>query len=253
MYYYLFPLLEGILDDHELQHIMLLPYAMMLLGSFNTEPVSALRIAEAEKALKRYSTELTELGIPCRFISHQIVLIPQDVSNFQCGVETLSAFPYENFQSFFRRCLRSSNLQVEQIRNRLIEKAKYQLPTTACGTIIENKVQLMIESRKIKAKSKALLKFVQRGERWPKKLVFTQFVLSNKFPNNVCLMKDRSVVVCNDIFLLDRVPYTKPQKFLTLQDAFELPYRSSDFDIYAGSNLSTYMYDFPASNSFTTL
>lgn len=173
MYYYLFPVFEGILDDDELQHLMLLPYAMMLMGSYNRGPVCPTRILEAEKALKRYSIELTEYGIPCRFVSHQVIHIPQDVAQFQCGVETLSAFPFESFQKIFRKCLRSGNLQAEQIRNRLIEKAKYQLPTTDCGTIIENKVQLMIESKKRNSKLKGLLKFVDRGERWPKKLVFT--------------------------------------------------------------------------------
>ena len=34
-YYLLFPLFNGILDENELEHIMLLQYGMMLLGSFD--------------------------------------------------------------------------------------------------------------------------------------------------------------------------------------------------------------------------
>ena len=77
----------------------------------------------------------------------------------------MSAFPFEIFHIFFRRCIRSGNLQAEQIRNRCIEKSKYQLPSTCCGTVIENKVQLMLEARKNNDRQ---LKFVNKGDRWRK-------------------------------------------------------------------------------------
>ena len=64
------------------------------------------------------------------------------------GIETLSAFPFESFHKFFRECFRSGNLQAEQIRNRCVEKSKYQLPTASCGTIIQNKLQLLLEASK---------------------------------------------------------------------------------------------------------
>lgn len=145
LYYLLFPVFTGILDDSILEHIMLLQFSMMLLGSFDSSPVDEASIVEAESCLKRYSVELSERNIPCRFVSHQIIHIPQDVRNFKCGVETLSAFQFESFQQFFSRCLRNGNLPTEQIRNRLLEKSKYQLPTTSSGLIIANKLQLALE------------------------------------------------------------------------------------------------------------
>jgi hypothetical protein len=162
LYYLLFPLFKGILSENDLEHIMLLQYGMMLLGSFNGEPVPKKRILKAKNILDRYSVELTEREIPCRFVSHQVSHLWQDSENFQCGIETLSAFPFESFQVFFRRCLRSGNLQAEQIRNRCVEKSKYQLPTTSCGTIIETKVQLMLEG--IKNNSR-VLKYCNKGGR----------------------------------------------------------------------------------------
>jgi hypothetical protein len=149
LYYLLFPLFNGILDEDDLEHIMLLQYGMMLLGSFNGKPVPRQRLLEAKKTFDRYSVELTERDIPCRFVSHQVSHVWQDSDNFQCGIETLGAFPFESFHIFFRRCIRSGNLQAEQIRNRCVEKSKYQLPTTSCGTVIESKVQLMLEAKKI--------------------------------------------------------------------------------------------------------
>jgi hypothetical protein len=137
LYYLLFPLFNGILDEDYLEHIMLLQYGMMLLGSFNGKPVPRQTLLEAKKSFDRYSVELTERDIPCRFVSHQVSHVWQDSDNFQCGIETLSTFPFESFHIFFRRCIRSGNLQAEQIRNRCVEKSKYQLPTTSCGTVIE--------------------------------------------------------------------------------------------------------------------
>jgi hypothetical protein len=95
-----------------------------------------------------YAIGLSERDIPCRFVSHQITHITQDVAKYKCGVEKISAFQYESFLIYFRRALRSGNLPIEQIRNRLVEKMKYQLPTTASGVIIYKKVRLLLEAKR---------------------------------------------------------------------------------------------------------
>ena len=148
LYYHLFPVFEGILNKFELEHIMMLQHAILLLGSFDPQPVSQSNIRLAKNVLDNYAVELTERKIPLRFVSHQMIHIPDDVAKYKCGVETLSAFQYESFLVFFRRCIRSGNLPAEQIRNRLIEKKKYQLPTTSSGIIIENRVQLLLEAKR---------------------------------------------------------------------------------------------------------
>ncbi|XP_045026785.1 uncharacterized protein LOC123470533 [Daphnia magna] len=122
LYYLLYPLFKGILEDHDLQHIMLLQYGMLLLSPFDKNPVSQSNLLEAKKVFEQYSVGLTELGIPCRFVSHQVTHVWEDVKKYKCGIETISAFPFESFQRFFRNCLRSGNRQAEQIRNRCIEK-----------------------------------------------------------------------------------------------------------------------------------
>jgi hypothetical protein len=48
LYYLLFPLFKGILSENDLEQIMLLKYGMMLLGSFNGEPVPKKRILKAK-------------------------------------------------------------------------------------------------------------------------------------------------------------------------------------------------------------
>ena len=114
LYYHLFPVFEGILNKFELEHIMMLQHAILLLGSFDPQPVSQSNIRLAKNVLDNYAVELTERKIPLRFVSHQMIHIPDDVAKYKCGVETLSAFQYESFLVFFRRCIRSGNLPAEQ-------------------------------------------------------------------------------------------------------------------------------------------
>jgi hypothetical protein len=239
LYYLLFPLFQGILDETELEHIMLLQYGMLLLGSFNAKPVSKNNILKAKKVFQRYSVDLTEMGIPCRFVSHQITHLWEDVEKYGSGVETNSAFHYENFLSFFRRCLRSGNLQAEQVRNRCVEKSKFQLPTTSCGAVIKNKVQLVVEANKLKkTKKQRLLQFVDKGDRWPKKLVFLNFVLTDRFPNNVFLSDAFSAFACVDIVNNGGIIQIISKKFLSIENAFHKPYVSSKFHTFSASNLS---------------
>jgi hypothetical protein len=145
----LYPVFDGIVEEDELEHIMLLQYAMMLLGAYKTsKKINPSDIKKAELILKRYSLELTDLGIPCTFVSHQIIHLHEDVTNFQNPVEANNSFEFESFLSFFRKIIRNGFLLPEKIRNRLVEKSKYQLPTTCCGLIIDNKIKLDLEASK---------------------------------------------------------------------------------------------------------
>ena len=64
LYYLLFPVFYGIVDEENLEHVMLLQYAMILLGAYKTNrPSIPSDIEKAQLILKRYSSELTDLGI----------------------------------------------------------------------------------------------------------------------------------------------------------------------------------------------
>lgn len=143
--------------------------------------------------------------------------------------------------------MRNGNLPAEQIRNRLIERKKYLLPTSTSGLIIENKLQLLLEAKK-KISHSEFIQFHHKGEKWPKKLIFKNFELLNKVPNNFCALSDGSIIVCSDFFLdSDGSPQISGRKFLDLNDAFVKPYRSSTFGIYVGWNISTLTEFWPAS------
>ena len=107
----------GIIPDIDLNHIMMLQYSMLLLGSFELKPVDISDINEAQKILNMNAVELSERDIPCPFVNQQITHMLQDVAKYKCGIEKLRAFQYYSFLIFFRRSLKSVNFPTEQLRN----------------------------------------------------------------------------------------------------------------------------------------
>lgn len=245
LFYLLFPVMKGVLSKERLVHIMMLQQSMLLLGGFNPNPVSTEDITEASRLLKGYVQQCIEYGWPVRFTTHQIIHLPEDVSFYKCGVECLSAYPFENFQRVFKNLLRSGNLATEQIRNRLIEKKKYALPTGQDGMILTNFEQFKVEAARLEKSrnpnANVIVEFIDDGDSG-KTIKFPQFTLSNRFPNNVCLMKNGSIVVCKDfiespegsgVFLMQGL------KFRLLENCYTSPFPSSKFGIYFGSKIET--------------
>jgi hypothetical protein len=128
---------------------MLLQYAMMLIGAYKTNiPRNPSDIEKGQLILKRYSSELSDLGISCLFVSYKIIHLHEDVKNFQNSVEANCAFELKSFLRFFRRAIRNGYILTQQIRNRLVEKSKCQLETISSGLIISNKFELELETPK---------------------------------------------------------------------------------------------------------
>jgi hypothetical protein len=107
-----------------------------------------------------------------------------------------------------------------------------------------------IEAKTLNKKSNKLLQLVHRGNRWPKKLVFTDFVLSDTFPNNVFLSNSFDAFVCVDIAIKNGITQIIAHKFLELVNAFTYPYISSRFHIFSGSNLSSVTFPMRPSDVF---
>ena len=61
-YYHFFPAFRGILLQSDLQHVMLLQHAMLLLGGFCPDKVSEANIREATAVLKEYNRILIAKG-----------------------------------------------------------------------------------------------------------------------------------------------------------------------------------------------
>jgi hypothetical protein len=141
--YNLFPVFDGILQDDQLANILLLQYSVLLLGA--PSPVKNENIREASVALKKYVQQLIDFSFPIRPKTHAIIHLPEDVENYECGLEVNSAYVFENFQGFFRNQILSGNLPVEQLRNRMIERFKYMMLTLTDGMIIDGLTLFNIE------------------------------------------------------------------------------------------------------------
>jgi hypothetical protein len=71
-------------------------------------------------------------------------------------------------------------------------------------------------------------------------LTFPDYSISNKFPNNVLLLRDASIVVCTSIIKKDSVFQIRGMKFEKLKDAFTEPHVSSRFNTVLASKLGGY-------------
>ena len=85
LYYHLYPVFEGIYLILTL--ISSWCFSMLLLGSFESQPVPQSDIIKAQQI----AVELSERNIPCRFVSHQVTHITQEYAKYKCGVEKISA------------------------------------------------------------------------------------------------------------------------------------------------------------------
>ena len=240
--YLLFPVCSGILSEKQFNNLMLLQYAMLLMGGFSPNAVRKEDAVRASRVLKFFVQQLIDFGYPIRPTTHAVIHLPKDVIHFDCGIESLSAFPYGNFYRFFRNILSSENKPLEQIRNRLVERSKYLLPTSSDGMIINSSQQLLLgKEQEMNSSNKVVLSFkTGKGSDKEKKITFHDFVLSNKFPNNVALMKNGNVVVCTDF--IENPPASKVlliigSKFSLKEDAFHYPYASSTYGTHIVSKL----------------
>lgn len=138
--------------------------------------------------------------------------------------------------------LLSGNLPVEQMRNRLMERSKYLLPTGPDGLIISTYQQFQIEASRLKLKDKDVnfvIEFkVNVGSDKYKLIRFPKFTLTNKFPDNVCLLKNGSIVVCVDIIDDANVLLIAGFKFRSLKECYKNPFPSSKFHTYVASNIA---------------
>ena len=125
--------------------------------------------------------------------------------------------------------------------NRLIERSKFILPTNSDGLILTHFEEMIRESQKMElmfSDQSVVLAFNEKKNK--KELVFPTFTITNQFPDNICLLKNGSVVVCTDIIEEEKgscefilIGY----KFYCLENAYSNYFPSSKFNIYIASKI----------------
>jgi hypothetical protein len=229
---------------------MILQQAWLLIGGSSSEPITVEDTAEASSILKLYQQELIEKKIPIRYMTHASQHIVEDVINYKCGAERNAAWMFENIQHIFTRALRTGFKPVAQIRNRFIERYKYRLPTLGNGTVMNCYDLFQEEVEKasfVQSKAQVVTKWkIGKGSNPKKSLSLPTYTITNKFPNNVLLLKDDTVVVVENI--IECPPNSKVMKIIgrsfdVLEPAHPKPaqpdlFLSTRFNIYLASKLS---------------
>ena len=132
-----------------------------------------------------------------------------------------------------RQAVHSGSKPAEQIRNRLVQRYLYLLPTSNDGTILDSKSLFELEVKKATqkgSKERIVLNYK----------VGRNFTVTTTFPDNVLLMANESVVLCLNL-VVD--PDTNVMtmicaKFTAIDNPFPFPYHASRFQQYIVSNLS---------------
>ena len=227
-----------------LDSILKLQLGVKLLRGDTTKRVPQSDIVESPEAFKEFNLELIEMGIPIRYMTHGTIHIPSDVDYFGVGMERLSAWMDETFKGKMRQAVHSGSKPAEQIRNRLVQRYLYLLPTRNDGTILDSKSLFELEVKKATqkgSKERIVLNYkVGRGSNPKKTVVFPNFTVTTTFPDNVLLMANESVVLCLNL-VVD--PDTNVMtmicaKFTAIDNPFPFPYHASRFQQYIVSNLS---------------
>jgi hypothetical protein len=71
--YLLFPVCSGILSEKQFNNLMLLQYAMLLMGGFSPNPVPKEDALRASRVLKFFVQQLIDFGYPIRPTTHAII------------------------------------------------------------------------------------------------------------------------------------------------------------------------------------
>ncbi len=148
----------------------------MAIYGVNHKKVPLSDTSEARESFKEFNLELIDMNVPIRYMTHATIHIPDDVDYFGCGMERQSAWMDETFQGKIRQAVHSGNLPAEKIRNRLVQRFLYLLPTKEDGTILDSKDLFELEVKKAQLKhseERIVLQFkIGRGEIPPKQLHF---------------------------------------------------------------------------------
>ena len=134
---------------------------------------------------------------------------------------------------------------MQQFRNRLLELKNYQLPTDSEGYFLKT---IDMGSANNCLQSQSPLKFLQRKRTNFKQLeqLFSNFVITNRFPKNLFLFHPRTILVCNDVCEEQTPSGSCTYKltshcFTNVISCYDEPFDSAKYHVYIGDNVSPHL------------
>lgn len=124
----------------------------------------------AEKLLREFTIEFEKLyaDFYVGFNVHALTHLHEDVSYFQCGLSTLSAFPFESQNMIFKKMVKTGNNCLEQLGNRIMEEL----------SIVD------------KPREEALNEVSFSSTKKKSSIILNRFEISNLFPDCYCLIEN---------------------------------------------------------------
>lgn len=153
---------------------------------------------------------------------HNLIHLSEDVKRYG-SLDTFSAFPFENYLKKLKQMLQKSEKQLSQLNNRINENARFAINSQ---NIIPNAPLLLKPNRKYLP-----LECVKSH----KQIKLKNFVLTTKFANNCCYLKDESVFCIEYIGFKYENPIILGKKSIDLRLISEYPYNSEDMQIHIAS------------------
>lgn len=157
--------------------------------------------------------------------NHNVIHIADDVVTMKKPLSDYSSYCFENFLSYLKSLIRSRKQPLEQLNARLSElKAG---PETKEKLILHKKQEIVIDSS-----------FLQQNEINLPKIIFHDFILKTRYPDNFFLLRKFKIFQITEIKKQTENILIVGYEYEKLNDVFESPCKSSDIGIMEFSKIS---------------
>lgn len=205
--------LQGQLPNEVVRHFNLLTCAIRIL----CDPVEFKRNNKlARELLEEFVRQMKDedfiYGEKCiTFNLHSLIHLAQECINNDGPLDSFSAFEFENFMGFLKKLLKKREKPLQQLHRRIAKghypKKKFRLPE---GINMELRSCMKRES-------------TYRCEKEYRKIVFQDFELSTKPPDNCCIVEDGIIVLIDGIGTKKGKNYIFGRKFINKSDLDNFP------------------------------
>lgn len=141
---------------------------------------------------------------------HNLTHLANEVKTFGC-LDKFSCFPFENYLRMLKLKIKNSSKPFKQLINRINKENLY-------SNVKEfDKLYPIVHYSKLKS----TFTLVE----------FQDFTISYKKPNNVCLLKDNSILIVKKILMSNKILNFCGDQFITTEPLFIKPCNSKNLNI----------------------
>lgn len=200
--------LKDILDNDRYKHFMLLHVACRMLSLGNapeyTDYAQTLLIKFVLLAEALYGPQFVVINV------HNLIHLSDDVKHMQCGLSTVTAFPFETYLGQLSNIIRSPHNVLAQLARRLHECNLHVIQTPSLPSI----------------------HILKGSEEDIRKLRYKTVIIATKPPNNMILLENNKVCEVTKISKENNVILLKTRIWKIKNELYSYPCNSSDLNTY---------------------